>query len=410
MIDHSDLDQQRRSFLKLLAAGGASLLLPRALRAAVPVDAKDGKAPRLLVVFQRGGCDAASVLVPWSSDDYYRLRPNTAIPRPDPANPKASERLDDSWSLHPALRESLLPLWRRDELAFVPFAGSDDLSRSHFETQERIEEGVGPDSTLSGADGWLSRLVRVLDPTSGISFTANLPTICSGESDIPNLPLREVPKAPFDARQSDLIARLYKGDALENTVKSGLKTREDIAKMFVDEMQAASRQAVSAAGFEQEARRMGSLLRRRYRVAFVDVGGWDTHVNQGSSEGQLANLLGNLGRGLSALRDELDDAWSSTLVVVLTEFGRTFRENGNRGSDHGHGSVQWFLGGAIQGGRIHGKQQPVAEKTLFQNRDFPVLNEYRSILGSVVGRHFHLDRAAVDTVFPGSSRNGSVDI
>jgi uncharacterized protein (DUF1501 family) len=410
VIEPTNSDPQRRFFLKLLAAGGASLFFPRALRAAVPVDFSDPNAPRLLVVFQRGGCDGASVLVPWSSDDYYRLRPNTAIPRPDPANPKASERLDDSWSLHPALRESLLPLWRRNELAFVPFAGSDDLSRSHFETQERIEEGVGPDNTLSGAEGWLSRLVGLLDPTSGISFTANLPTICTGESDIPNLPLREVPKAPFDARQSDLLARLYKGDTLENTVKSGLKTREDIAKMFVEEMQAASRQAVSAAGFEQEARRMGSLLRRRYRVAFVDVGGWDTHVNQGASEGQLANLLGNLGRGLSALRDELGDAWSSTLVVVLTEFGRTFRENGNRGSDHGHGSVLWFLGGAIHGGRVHGRQQSVVEKTLFQNRDFPVLNEYRSVLGSVVGRHFGLDREARAKIFPGAGGEDSVEI
>jgi len=155
---------------------------------------------------------------------------------------------------------------------------------------------------------------------------------------------------------------------------------------------------------------MGNLLRRRYRVGFVDVGGWDTHVNQGASDGQLANLLGNLGRGLSSLREELGDAWPQTLVVVLTEFGRTFRENGNRGSDHGHGSVLWFLGGAIRGGRIHGRQQRVAEGTLFQNRDFPILNEYRSVLGSVLGRHFQLDRAAVEKVFPGSARDGSVEI
>ena len=410
MTDPSNLDRRRRSFLKLLAAGGGTLLLPRSLWAAVPLDPKVPDVPRLLVVFQRGGCDGASVLVPWSSDDYHRLRPNTAIPRPDPANPKASERLDDSWSLHPALRESMMPLWRKNELAFVPFAGTDDLSRSHFETQERMEEGAGPDSTLGDLDGWLSRLVGLLDPTSGISFTANLPTICTGAADIPNLPLREVPKDPFDPRQSELLERLYRGDALENAVKSGLKTRDDIAKMFVDEMQAASRQAVSGAGFEQEARRMGNLLRRRYRVGFVDVGGWDTHVNQGASDGQLANLLGNLGRGLSSLRGELGDAWPQTLVVVLTEFGRTFRENGNRGSDHGHGSVLWFLGGAICGGRIHGRQQRVAEGTLFQNRDFPILNEYRSVLGSVLGRHFQLDRAAVEKVFPGSARDGSVEI
>jgi len=400
-VTDSPLDPGRREFFKWMAVGGAAALLPKGLFAAPLPDTGSGL-PRLLVVFQRGGCDAASVLVPYSSGDYYRLRPSIAIGRPDPANPKSSERLDDDWALHPALRASLMPLWRRNELLFVPFSGSQDLSRSHFETQERMEEGVGPDAVLGKSDGWLSRLVAEVEANAGISFTATLPTICSGAIDIPNLPLREVPKAPFDGRQSSLLEHLYQKDPLAATVKSGLRMREEIADVFAEEMQAANRQAVSAAGFEQEARRMGSLLRHRYRIGFVDVGGWDTHVNQGAADGALSNQLGNLGRGLAAFRDELGDAWSGTLVVVMTEFGRTFRENGNRGTDHGHGSVAWILGGGLRGGRIAGRRQPVTEKSLLENRDFPVLNEYRSILASVLGRHFGMDRSALTRIFPGA--------
>ncbi len=172
---------------------------------------------------------------------------------------------------------------------------------------------------------------------------------------------------------------------------------------MVGEMVGANRNAITAKGFEGEARRIARLMRERYHLGFVDVGGWDTHVAQGAGTGYLANRLTELGKGLAAYADEMGPAWSDATIVVISEFGRTFKENGNRGTDHGHGSVYWVLGGAVRGGRVLGEQVAVAPGSLFQNRDYPVLNEYRSVLGGLFARLFGLSPAQVQQVFAGVS-------
>src|SRR5262245_63660141 len=165
-------------------------------------------------------------------------------------------------------------------------------------------------------------------------------------------------------------------------------------------MQAANRNAITATGFELEARRMAGLMKDRFNVGFIDVGGWDTHVNEGNGQGQLANLLTSLGKGLAGFADQMGSAWNSTIVVVISEFGRTFRENGTRGTDHGHGSVYWVLGGALQGGRMAGDQVMLSRETLNQNRDLPVIIRYRSVLGGIVKRIYSLDQGRLERVFP----------
>ncbi|MBM3116997.1 DUF1501 domain-containing protein [Jeongeupia naejangsanensis] len=391
-------DLVRRRLLQGLGAGLLAGGLPAQLWAA------PAAAPRLLLVFLRGAYDATSVLVPYRSDDYYRLRPNIAIATPDTDNPAAALQLDDQWGLHPALQDSLYPLWQAGELAFVPFVGTDDTSRSHFETQDRIEAGLPDTASLASHSGFLGRLSRVLQTTPGIAFTAALPAVFAGGDRIPNLALRDAATAPFDPRQSGLLADLYRGHPLEDRVRAGLEMRQDVARMLAGDMQAASRGAVSSAAFEQQARRMATLMRDQYRLGFVDVGGWDTHVNQGGAQGQLAGLLGNLGRGLAAFRDELGTpAWRDTVVVVMSEFGRTFRENGNRGTDHGHGTVYWVMGGSVRGRQIAGRQIALSEATLFQNRDYPVLNEYRGVLGGVLKTHYRLNDRQLAAVFPGAA-------
>jgi uncharacterized protein (DUF1501 family) len=169
------------------------------------------------------------------------------------------------------------------------------------------------------------------------------------------------------------------------------------------EMQAANRNAITATGFELEARRMAGLMQNRFNVGFIDVGGWDTHVNEGNAQGQLANLLTSLGQGLAGFADQMGAAWTRTIVVVISEFGRTFRENGTRGTDHGHGTAYWVLGGGIQGGRIVGEQVSVSAATLNQNRDFPVLTEYRAMLGGLFRRLYSLDAGRVGSIFPGAA-------
>jgi len=143
-------------------------------------------------------------------------------------------------------------------------------------------------------------------------------------------------------------------------------------------------------------------MRDKYRIGFIDIGGWDTHVGEGSAQGTLANNLANLGRGLQVFSQTLGAEWNNTVVVVLSEFGRTFRENGDHGTDHGHGSVYWVLGGSIHGGQIAGRQQRVAVNTLFQNRDYPVLNEYRTVLAGLFARMYGLDAEQLDKVLPGA--------
>jgi uncharacterized protein (DUF1501 family) len=168
------------------------------------------------------------------------------------------------------------------------------------------------------------------------------------------------------------------------------------------EMVAANRNAINAKGFELEARRIARLMRERYALGFVDVGGWDTHVGQGAASGYLASRLEELGRGLAGFANELGEAaWRHTMVVVVSEFGRTMRENGNRGTDHGHGSVYWVLGGGLNAGPVVGEQVAIDARSLHQNRDMPVLNDYRAVLGGLMARQFGLSPAQVQTVFPG---------
>ena len=177
--------------------------------------------------------------------------------------------------------------------------------------------------------------------------------------------------------------------------------RDDVAKGLIGEMPGANRNAISTKGFELEAQRIARLMKDKYNLGFVDVGGWDTHVGQGAASGYLAGRFEELGRGLAAYAEEMGNAWRNTVVVVVSEFGRTFSENGNRGTDHGHGSVFWLLGGGIRGKQVAGEQKAITQANLFQNRDMPVLNEYRAVLGGILQRTFGLTAAQLDTVFAG---------
>jgi uncharacterized protein (DUF1501 family) len=355
------------------------------------------KAPaRLLLVFLRGGYDAANLLVPASSSFYYDVRPNIAVPH------EATLPIDADWGLHPALGASVHAMFGRREAAFVPFAGSEDLSRSHFETQDSIELGQ-PAGSHDYASGFMNRLASVLGSGAAISFTNQLPVAFRGEVQVANVSPGAVARSGLDERQSALIAGMYRGTALDAPVSEGFAARDAVMKELGDEMVAASRNAVSARGFELQAKRMARLMKGRYRLGFVDVGGWDTHVGEGGAAGYLALRLEELGRGLEAFAQGIEGAWRDTVVVVISEFGRTFRENGNRGTDHGHGTVYWVLGGGVRGGRVAGEQLRVARETLFQDRDYPVLNEYRALLGGIFARLYGLDSAALARVFPGAA-------
>jgi uncharacterized protein (DUF1501 family) len=387
----------RRDFLLAAAAAAPAFTATTRLFAA-PVNA-----PRLLVVFLRGGYDCNGLLVPYRSDFYYEARPTLAIARPDAANADSAIALDADWGLHPALRDSILPLWQRRQIAFVPFTGTDDLSRSHFETQDNVESGEPTAAAGGYRSGFLARLAGSVGGAAPIAFTDALPFCFQGAAeDVPNLSLRGIAKPAFDARQAQILSEMYRGTALAAAATEGLRLRQQVSDELQDETMRANRGAANAKTFADETRRIATLMRTRFRIGFVDVGGWDTHVNQGGASGTLANNLGNLGRGLAAYADALGDEWRNTLVVVVSEFGRTFRENGDKGTDHGHGTVYWVLGGSVRGGRIAGAQVALAPGSLLQNRDYPVLTNYRDLLGGLLQRSWGLSPARLQKVFPGA--------
>ncbi|OZI52818.1 DUF1501 domain-containing protein [Bordetella genomosp. 5] len=356
---------------------------------------------RLLVVFMRGAYDAANLLVPVNSDFYYESRPTIAIPRPGERN--GAIALADGWGLHPALEQSLLPLYRDKSLAFVPFAGTDDTSRSHFETQNRIELGRGADAGGAANSGFLNRLVTELGgPVPAAAFTEDVPQIFRGNARVPNIDLGGANrKSRLDDDRNRAIAQMYQGTDLDAAVREGMQVMGDTRQALAKELAEANGKSVSTEKLEQEARRIGRFMAERYNVGFVDVGGWDTHVGQGGAQGVLATKLGQLGRALVAYADAMGPAWKQTTVVVISEFGRTFRENGNKGTDHGHGSVYWVLGGNVRGGRLAGRQIEVAQKTLHQDRDYPVLNDYRALFGGLFGRLYGLAPDRLARIFPG---------
>jgi len=401
---------QRRRLLQSVAAAG--LALGGARTWATPTGSAVDT--RLLVVFLRGAYDACNVLVPVTSSFYYEARPNIAIARPGSGEGAALPWLTD-WGLAPALGESLAGRVRAGEVAFVPFAGIDDLSRSHFETQDRVEMGLplpgeqvasGTPRAPSGS-GFLNRLAvelgaRLDSDQRVMAFTDRLPLSMQGTRIVANMALGRVGKPAVNDAQAALLQRMYAGTALDARVREGLDTQSQVAREMVDDMAQSGRDAVSARGFEAEARRIARLMREQVRVGFVDVGGWDTHVGQGGAKGALAGRLAELGRGLDGYAQEMGPDWSRTVVVVISEFGRTFRENGNRGTDHGHGTAYWVMGGGVKGG-VRGEQVALTASALNQGRDWPVLNEYRGVFGGLFRRIYGLDAAQLQRIFPGGS-------
>jgi uncharacterized protein (DUF1501 family) len=395
----------RRDLLKLGLLTAVPPLLPVRGVVSQAFAAPGAADARFLLVFLRGGYDAANVIAPVGSEFYYASRPTIALSKPDPTNPQAAialARPNDAsvWGLHPSLKDTMLPLWQKGQLAFVPFAGTDDLTRSHFETQDSVEGGL-PVAAPGAAprrygSGFLNRLAASLDGAGApVAFTDGLPVVLSGDVVVPNVSLKGTGRAPFDDRQMKVLLGMYEGTRFESLIAEGF----DLRKKVADQAEA-NRNAITATGFELEARRMAGLMQEQYNIAFIDVGGWDTHVNQGGAQGQLANLLTSLGQGLAGFADQMGAAWNRTVVVVISEFGRTFRENGTRGTDHGHGSIYWVLGGALQGGRMAGEQMDVSAQTLNQNRDWPVLTDYRALLGGLFRRMYGLDAPRIERVFP----------
>ncbi len=372
---------------------------------------------RLVVVFLRGAVDGLSVVVPYAEAAYYRARDRIAIS--PPGNDGGSIDLDGRFALHPSL-VALMPYWQSGQLAFVHAAGSTDPTRSHFDAQDYMESGTpGRKST---ADGWINRLIGVL-PGSGTALNvgAVMPRALAGRQPVAVLPSgRSAMRAgPLERpRIGAAFDELYSGnDRLGEAYReSRLSRREMMATLGNEnieaEMQAANNGAAPASVFAGDAGRLARLMRGdpRIRIAFVAAGGWDTHANQGASRGQLANRLQALGTGLAGLAQGLGPALADTVIVVMSEFGRTVRQNGNGGTDHGHGNVMWLLGGPVAGGRIHGQWPGLDASALYEGRDLAVTTDFRDVLANVAARHLRIPDPQLALLFPDFNAGGQLSL
>lgn len=369
---------------------------------------------RLIVIFLRGAVDGLSVVVPYSDRNYYQARPNIAIPHPGSAN--GSLDLDGNFALHPAL-SSLLPLWQQKSLAFVHACGSPANSRSHFEAQDQME--TANLSQRNTEDGWMNRLLAVLPnrtPIQALNLGSVTPRILRGQLAVASLPngRNSTSRIALDNPQvAQYFDRLYANSSQPNTLtqayQEGRQARQEIRNALEAEMQAANNGAPLPNGFVSDAQRLGRLMAQdsSIQLAFAALGGWDTHVNQGSSQGQLATRLKGLGDGLAALVQSLGDVYQDTAIVVISEFGRTVKENGNGGTDHGHGNVFWLLGGGVKGGKIAGQFPGLDSSQLFQNRDLAVTTDFRELLSQVLLQHLGLSMGEIAQVFPSFQPTGS---
>jgi uncharacterized protein (DUF1501 family) len=418
----------RRVFMKsgamaLVTMGLSPSFLRRAAYAAELLGgaaARGGRGKTLICLFQRGAADALNVLVPHGEDAYYRFRPTIAVPRPLRGAASGAIDLDGYFGLHPSLAP-FKELWDRGMLAPVHAVGSPSSTRSHFDAQDYMESGT-PD--LKGTrDGWLNRYLATrgtceacaagaASPFQAVAMGSQTPRVLAGPA--PTVAMNSLEE--FAVRAAD--------PTLERRIEALYRTgNADVVHAAGGEMFEAMRilKAANAqkylpqhgadyprSPFGQRLRQIAQLIRADVglEIAFADVGGWDTHVNQGAANGQLANRLGDFARSVGALVTDLGDRMSDVVILTMSEFGRTARQNGNGGTDHGHAGSMFVIGGPVKGGRrIYGRWPGLEPEQLYEGRDLALTTDFRAVFGEVVSKH--LGSAKLDSVFPGyDARSG----
>ena len=397
----------RRYFLKngaIAMLGMASL--PSFLQRAVAATAATGK-KKMVVLFQRGAMDGLNVVVPFGERNYYAMRPTIAIPPPQNGSTDAALDLDGFFGLHPSL-QPLQPLFRKGQLAIVQAVGSPDPTRSHFDAQDFMESGT---PGLKATDnGWLNRALLSMpeekpSPFRAVAFGPYLPRTLQGSSPavaIPDLKQfkmngpQQTVEGGFEAMYAQTVDAAMRGVGNET-----FEAIDQLKKINPDSYQPDNGAEYPKNRFGQSLQEIAELFKANVglEVAFLDSGGWDHHVNEGGVQGQLSNLLRDLGQGIAAFHQDMGDRMGEVVFVSMSEFGRTARENGNRGTDHGHANCMFVMGGGVKGGRVYSRWPGMSEGELYQGRDLAVTTDYRSVIGEIMTKH--LGNHDLKTVFPG---------
>jgi uncharacterized protein (DUF1501 family) len=397
----------RRYFLK---SGGIAMLgmasLPSFLQRAVAATASPNK-KKMVVLFQRGAMDGLNVVVPFAEPNYYNLRPTIAIPSPRKGGEAAAIDLDGFFGLHPSL-EPMHALFQNGQLAIIQAVGSPDPTRSHFDAQDFMESGTpGMKST---EDGWLNRALQAgpeenSSPFRAVAFGPYLPRTLQGTAPAVALPdlkqfkmygPQQTVEGGFEAMYAQTVDQALRGVGQET-----FEAIDMLKKINPDQYQPENGAQYPTSRFGQSLMEIAELFKSDVglEVAFLDSNGWDHHVNEGGVQGQLSNLLRDLGQGVAAFHQDMGDRMEDVVFVSMSEFGRTAHENGNRGTDHGHANCMFLMGGNIRGGKVYTRWPGMGEGQLNDGRDLAVTTDYRSVLGEIISKHMG-DRD-LDKVFPG---------
>jgi len=413
----------RRFFLKstgiALASIGVSLSAPSFLERAVMAQTRDritgGRRKTLIAIFQRGAVDGLNMVVPHGERNYYDLRPSIAIPKPQASNADAAIDLDGFFGLHPGLN-SFKPLWDSRRLAIIHSVGSPDNTRSHFDAQDYMESATP--GVKSTADGWLNRYLQSKsDPDRSlfraVSMTQTMPRILQGKS--PTLAISNL--ADFTIRAGRASASLQGGfediydqtvnDVLGGTGKETFEAINFLKKVNPGQYKPENGAQYPRTPFGNSLLQISQLIKAGVglEVAFTDIGGWDTHVNEGNSRGQLGNLLQQFSAGISALYTDLGQRMDDVVLLTMSEFGRTVRENGNRGTDHGHANAMFVVGNGVRGGKVYGQWPGLKSEQLYEGRDLALTTDFRDVFGEIASKH--LGTNDLRAVFPGYSASES---
>ncbi len=399
----------RRGFLRdgaLALVGTAAIpaFLTRSVYAQMNTAAATGK--KLVVVFQRGACDGLNVVVPYAEPNYYAMRPTIAIQQ------SAVLDLNGQFGLHPAMG-GLKSLYDAGHLAIVNAVGSPDPTRSHFDAQDYMESGTpGMKSTV---DGWLNRALQSEAaagkplPFRAVVLGSEVPRTLQGR--IPAVAIADLgdfsvaSKGPQPSSVSNAFQSMY--DDSSDTVLHGTGQETFEAVRMLKATDPAHYVPSNGAiypntAFGNSLRQTAQLLKANLGVeaAFADIGGWDTHQNQGGAEGQLANRLREFSDAIGAFWRDMGDGAEQITLVTMSEFGRTARQNGTGGTDHGHANVMFVLGGSVRGGRVYGRWPGLAQEQLNEGRDLAVTSDFRNVLGEAAYKTLGTRR--LDTIFPGA--------
>jgi len=404
----------RRVFLKngALAVVGTSVIPSFLTRAVYAAEAAAPGKKRLVVLFQRGAADGLNIVVPHAEQAYYGMRPSIAIPR------QSVIELDGFFGLHPSM-SAFKPLWDQKHLAIVHAAGSPDNTRSHFDAQDYMESGTP--GVKSTDDGWLNRALAGLEekddsPFRAVAMGGALPRTLAGS--VPAVAMGDIRSFGVGGRNrgSEIASNTFEA-MYEHSVDTVLHGAGNATFEAVKMLRSADPEKYTpASGADYPRGRFGDSLRQvaqlikanlGVEVAFADIGGWDHHVNEGSVQGQIANLTRELSQAIAAFWTDLGDLGEDTVIVTMSEFGRTARENGNRGTDHGHANVMFVLGGPVKGGRVYGRWPGLAQEQLYEGRDLAVTTDFRQVLSEAVARH--LGNQNLSMVFPGFEKNTPAD-